>query len=177
MQRELLALDAALVDGLEHPVGEVQPRRRGSHAALYLRVHRLVGGLVALFGLAVEVWRYGQLAHGIENVGKGHLGAIPAEVDAVAGVVLGATLHAQGHVVPPDGEAAAEPALLPFLEVAHKAQPRATARGLEHLLIVGRGGRLEQEDLDESARVLAEMYAGLNHLGVVENHQCPCGQM
>ena len=43
-----------------------------SHTSLDFRIDRLVGRLVALLSLAVEVWRDGKLADGIEDFGKCH---------------------------------------------------------------------------------------------------------
>ena len=44
------------------------------------------------------------------------------------------------------------------------------ARCLEHQLIVGRCSRLHQEHLDEGSRLLAEMHARLDYLGIIEYH-------
>ena len=77
--------------------------------------------------------------------------------------------HGKRHVA--NGQLAMERALLPFFEIAHKAVPRAMAAHLEHQLIVGRLGGFEQEDLDEGTRFLAEVQAGLDNLGIIEDHQ------
>ena len=49
--------------------------------------------------------------------------------------------------------------------------------GLEHLLIVGRCGRLHEEDLYKRACGLAEMKPGLYDLGVVVYHERMLGQI
>ena len=51
------------------------------------------------------------------------------------------------------------------------------ACGLEHLFVVGRLGRFEQEHLNEGSCMLtvgislAEVHPGLDHLRIVEHHQ------
>ena len=42
---------------------------------------------------------------------------------------------------------------------------------LEHLLIVGRGVRLQQEHLYQGARIFMEMQTCLYHLRIVEHHE------
>ena len=69
-----------------------------------------------------------------------------------------------------DFEVSLQTALLPLLQVSNHAEPRAVTRSLEHQLIVGWCGRLHEEHLDECARLLAEVHACLDHLGVVEHH-------
>ena len=76
-----------------------------------------------------------------------------------------------------DAEVATERAFLPFLQVANHAEPRAAAGELEHQLVVGGVGRLEQEHLDECAGFLAEVHACLDDLGVVEDHERTLGQI
>ena len=51
------------------------------------------------------------------------------------------------------------------------------ALALEHLLVVGRLGRFQQEYLDEGTGGLAEVQASLDYLGVVEHHQSPLWQI
>jgi hypothetical protein len=57
------------------------------------------------------------------------------------------------------------------------------ACGLEHLFVVGRLGRFEQEHLNEGSCMLtvgislAEVHSGLNHLRVIEYHQSPFGKI
>ena len=60
--------------------------RGGSHRPFDLGIDGLVGGLVALLGLTVEIWRDGQLAHGVDNLRKTHI-PTPREVDTVRGAV------------------------------------------------------------------------------------------
>ena len=43
-------------------------------------------------------------------------------------------------------------------------------RCLEHQLIVSRCSWLHQEHLDESSRLLAEVHARLDYLGIIEYH-------
>ena len=79
--------------------------------------------------------------------------------------------------MPLDLEVALQTALLPLLQVAYHAEPRAMTCRLEHELIVGRIGRLHEEDLYQGTRLLAEMQTRLNHPGVVVNHQSALGQI
>lgn len=72
VEGELVALDAVVVDVVEHFLGEVESGRRCCHRAFNLRVDGLIGCLVAVLGLAVQVWRYWQFADGIENLGEGY---------------------------------------------------------------------------------------------------------
>ena len=73
------------VDVLQHGIGEMKSGSRSSHTAFYLRVNRLIGSLVALLGGTVEIRRNRQLAHGLENLGKGDLRVVPVEVDPIVG--------------------------------------------------------------------------------------------
>ena len=83
----------------------------------------------------------------------------------------------QRDVLALDGADLRERSLLPFLEVAHHAEPGAVARGLEDALIVGGLSRLHEEDLDERARLLAEVDGGLGDPRVVEDEQRPFRQV
>ena len=48
---------------------------------------------------------------------------------------------------------------------------------LEHLFVVGRESRFQQEHLDKGTRLLTEMQTRLNHLRIVENHESALWQM
>ena len=179
VQRHLLAVDAVSVEGLEHARREVQTGCRGGHAALDFRIDGLIGGLVALLRLAVQVWRYGQLAHSVDNLGKGDA-ARPLEVDEVARALLAVVARAYGDRLAADGDVARQRARLPLLQVAHQAEPRAVLALLEHLLVVARRSGLQQKYLDEGAlaplafllgTLLAEVHACLNDTRIVEHHQ------
>ena len=171
VERHFLAVDAAAVEGLKHVAGEMEPGRGSGNGAFYLGIDRLVGGLVALLGGAVQIGRNGQLAHGLEYLGEGDGGVVPLEIHPMAISHHLAAGGLQRQLLAVDAELAAERALLPLLQVANHAKPGTMARQLEHQLVVGGIGRLEEEHLDKRAGVLVEMHAGLDDLGVVEHHQ------
>ena len=50
-------------------------------------------------------------------------------------------------------------------------------RLLEHLFVVGRLGRFQQEYLYQRPRAFAEMQTGLNDLRIVHHHQRTFGQI
>ena len=184
MQRKFVARYSCLVDGVEHVLCEVQPCRWCSHRPFYFRINGLVGLLVVLFGVAVQVGRYGQFAHGFEYFGKRHPVVVPCKVYPVVGsashgsVCLCAVYGGSEHqIVPVDLERASQCALLPLLQVANHAEPRAPLVGLEHQFVVGGLCRFHQEDFYQCPRFLAEVHACLYHPCVVEHHECPFGQI
>ena len=65
MQGEFLAVYALGIQLLQHLIGKVQSSRGSCHRAFDFGVDRLVGSLVALYGLAVQVRRNGQFADGL----------------------------------------------------------------------------------------------------------------
>ena len=48
---------------------------------------------------------------------------------------------------------------------------------LKHQFIIGRGGRFQQKDLYLGTCSFVEMDACLDNAGVVEHHECACGQI
>ena len=72
---------------------------------------------------------------------------------------------------------AVQRAILPLLQVAYHTPPRAMATCLEYLLIVDRSSGLHQKYLYQGTGRLAKVHAGLNDLGIIENHQCARGQI
>ena len=81
MECELAALDAEFVTLSQRFVGEMQPGRGSSHAAVDVAIHSLVVGGVARLGFAVEVWRNGNFAYAVEDRGKRHVVAVPTVDD------------------------------------------------------------------------------------------------
>ena len=183
MQRHLVASDAMGVDVFQHLVGKVQACRGSRHAALNLGINRLVSGLVALLGLAVEVWRNGKLAHGVKNLGEVDLGCVPLEIDPIVGaptLLYGlAPVHRcrQGELVAFYLKVTLQRAILPFLQVAYHAEPTATCRRLGHLLVVDGLRGLHEEDLYQRASLLAEVHARLDDPRVVEHHKRALGKI
>ena len=177
MQGELLTVDTPLINSLEHIVGEVQTGGWGCHTTLDLTIDRLVGGLITLLRLAVQIRRNGQLASSIDDLGKRRCrrcrrcGVAPFEHYPMTRSLLA---HARGgdlHLLTVQHDRSDEGSLFPFLQVSHQTDPFTPRGGLEHLLVVGRHIRLQQEHLDEGTRGFAEMHACLDHLGVVEHHE------
>lgn len=71
-------------------------------------------------------------------------------------------------------EISGQKSLLPLLQIAHKAIPRAASTLQEVLLILHRLGRFLKKHLDEStilSLTLAEMQPRLDNPSVVEHHQ------
>ena len=97
MQGEFAARYAALGDGMEHAVSEVEPGRGSCHGAVDMRVDRLIVGGVGGFGASVEVGWDGDLAGSLDDLGKRYLVGIPAEGDnrciAFAPLAGGAEVH------------------------------------------------------------------------------------
>ena len=71
VQRQFLALYTVGIEIGEHLGGEMESCRGSGHRTLDLGIDGLIGGLVALLGLAVQIWRDGELAHGIDNLSEG----------------------------------------------------------------------------------------------------------
>ena len=175
MKGHLAALHAGGVELGEHAGREVQAGRGCGHRTFDLGIYGLITFQVALFGIAVEIGRYGQFADGLEYLRKGHAGVVPGETYLVAGAARAEALGGEREAAARYGDFAAEQSLLPLLEVPHKAGPGDLARPCEGFLIVGGRVRLKAEHLDERARMLVEMQAGLYHLRIVENHQRALG--
>ena len=70
-----------------------------------------------------------------------------------------------------------ERTLLPLLEIAHDAAPRARSLDREGTFVIGRIVGLEAKDLDAGARRLVHDDAGADDLCVVEDQQRPFGQL
>ena len=70
VQRDLFALNTTGIDILQYSFCKVQSGSRSRHTALDLGIDRLIGGLVALLGLAIEIGWNGQFTHRVENLGK-----------------------------------------------------------------------------------------------------------
>ena len=79
----------------------------------------------------------------------------------MAGALHGTTLNGKGQRLAIHLERTMERPLFPLLQIAHEAKPRASAGGLEHLLVVGWLGGLQEEHFDERTRLLAEMQTSL----------------
>ena len=124
------------INSAENLGREMETSCRGCHATLDLRVNGLIGGLVALLGLAVEIWRNGELAHRLENLGKRHVVVVPFEVDAIAGAMNVATGGTHRESLAMNIELTLQGTFFPFLQIAHETIPRAVASHLEHQLIV-----------------------------------------
>ena len=174
VQRQFFQVNAFCAECVEHAGREVQSGCRGSYGAFYLGVNRLIGLLVAFLCLAVQVGRDGQLAEHFEDVGKGHLRIVPAEVHPVTGAAALAPLGSQRQRASFYGHLAAQGAFLPFLQVAHHAEPGGVLSLLEVQHVVVWLDGFQAKNFDQCARLLAEVQAGLNDLGVVEHHQATC---
>ena len=171
MQGHLLAAYAFRVDSGQHLRGEVQSGGRRRYRTFDFRVDRLVGLQVALLRLAVQIGGDGQHACRVEDVGEGVAGVIPAEANLVGVAVRGDLLGRERHALLADGDAAAQRALLPLLQVAYEAGPGARLRLLKHKgVVVWRVG-LQAEHLDAGARLLLKQQARLDHPRVVIHQQ------
>ena len=85
MKGHLLTVDAMRIQVLEHRIGEMQTSCWGSHTTLDLGIYGLISGLVALFCLAVQIWRNRQLANCLEDFGEGNVLVVPVEIHPVVG--------------------------------------------------------------------------------------------
>ena len=183
VQRQFFALNAVGIDIPQHALREVQSCRRSCHTAFDLRVHRLVGRLVALLCIAIQVRRNRQFAHGVQDVGKRHTGR-PLQCYELAGTHLAFAHSADLDLFAFDFNHPGERHLhLPLLLVAHQTEPLTGLCLLEHLLVVGWPIGFQQKHLYQctcglslSVR-LAEVQACLNHLGIVHHHQGTLGQV
>ena len=178
MQRHLLAFYATRIDVLQHTLSEVQSGCRCRHTALNLRVHRLVRRLVTLLRLTIQIWRNRQLTQQIKDFCKAAATG-PFELYQMTRAYFALTCSCNGQWTMFDGQRT----LFPLLQVTHQTQPRTAVSLLEHLFVVSRFGRLQQEHLNQSPRMLtvlvsfAEMQTRLNHLRIVHHHQRPLRQM
>ena len=122
MEGDFAACDATAVALGKHTLGEVQAGCGCCHAALYVRIYRLVVLGVARLSAAVKVGRNGNLSHRVENGSKSHpvaplkfhLKGIAAAAGAPGREPHRAALHR--HLLH-------EFLGLPSLGVAYKAQP------------------------------------------------------
>ena len=108
----------------------------------------MVSGLVAFFGLTVQVGRNRQFAHSIQYFSKADMLIIPFKFNELAGTVLtlSRSLEDQGFVL--YRQFALQGSVLPLLLIADDAQPRTASRSLKHLLVVSRSVWLQEENLD-----------------------------
>ena len=90
VEGEFLAVNAVGIEGGENLRGEMEAGGGSCDAAFDLGIDGLVGGLVALLGLAVEVWGDGEFADAVDEFGEGE-SPTPLEVDAVGCAVEGAS--------------------------------------------------------------------------------------
>ena len=90
VEGEFFAVNAVGIEGGENFRGEMEAGGGSCDAAFDLGIDGLVGGLVALLGLAVEVWGDGEFADAVDEFGEGE-SPTPLEVDAVGRAVEGAS--------------------------------------------------------------------------------------
>ena len=161
MERHVGTLHAQGIEPLQHGLVEVQGRRGGSHGTGLACEHGLVAALI-LFVVGVgDVGRQGHMAvAGHERVG------VVAESEAEDGAVFMGPAAEQG-----GGEATVH------------VQHGAGCGLLAHLHVGGHGVRLARlqqhplhQEFESSAARLAAIEAGLDHLGVVEDHEIACPQ-
>ena len=171
MQRQLLTLNALLVDSLQNLLGEVQTGSRRSHRALDLRIDGLVGALVTLLRLPVKIRWNGQFAHYIDDFGKRDVAIVPLKADNLARAMLAQTGGLQAARLVVDDDFPCQRALFPLLLIANETQPLTVFPRLEHQLVVCRLEGLQQEDFYQGASIFAEMQTRLDDLRVVEHHQ------
>ena len=123
VERQFLAVYMMGIEVGQHLRRKVETGCRGGHAAFYLGVDRLVSGLVALLRLAVEIRRYGQFAHRLDNLRERDRGPVPLQQYLVAGAMQLATRSPDRQRLAANGNGTAERTLLPLLQVAHEAVP------------------------------------------------------
>ena len=176
VEGQLFALDTVSIQISQHLWGEMKAGRWSSHTAFDLRIDSLVGGLIAVLRLTIEIRRNRQFAHHVDDGGETDV-SIPFKVDTMGGTMNWAARSLNGQCSMFHVQCPRERAFLPFLQIAHQTVPGTVACGLEHLFIVGRLCRFEQEHLDEGTCLLtvgiglAEVHSGLDHLRIVEHHQ------
>ena len=199
MQRQFLALDASGVNLLEDALCEVQACRRGCHRALYLGIDRLVSCLVALLRFAVEVGWDGELADSVDDFGEGEKplpsplqrrgspvsvppsfggdgGGCPFKFNQLARAVRAFARCRNCQLSIINCQLSRQRPFFPLLQVPHEAIPRALAATGKVLLILGWLCRFQQEDFDESSRLLPEVQTCLDDSCIVEDHECSFGQ-
>ena len=162
MERDARLTDPPLLQLPEHPVGKVQPGGRCGDTPLDPRIDGLVGDEIGRLGVAIEVRRYRQLTHLLEDVGEGAIG-IPRE----ANQSVADPLHGERATRDRSGEAV----LLPLRRIADHAVPGdAMVRG-KGLLIELRLVGVETEDLDARACGAVEDHPRIDHPRVIHHHQ------
>ena len=176
MQGDFATGDAALIYGLQDFGSKVQTSSGSSYRPLDFRIDGLIGAEVAGFGVAVEIGGNGQFAYGIQYLRKRNIVVPPFEGDDVPCVVgfaaCGAQLdHSTRHL-----DFFHQGAFFPLLQITHHTDP-ATRTGLcKGLCIVGRRVWFQTEDFDICPCTLLKVQAGIDHLRVVEDHQCALGE-
>ena len=171
MQSDFFAFNTMRINLVQYPFRKMQSCCRRRHRTLNLGIDRLIGRLVALLCLAVQVRRNGQFTQHIENVGKIDVGIVPLELNELTGSLLALTNCRYLKLFVFYFKVPNECSFLPFFLIAYQTQPRTAMRLLEHLFIVSRYRRLQQENFDQCTCVLAEVQTSLNNLCIVHNHQ------
>ena len=70
MQCHLGRLYPLGTQAIKHLIGEMQTSSRCCYGTFDARIDGLIGGLVAILGFTIEVWRNRQFTNGIEDLSK-----------------------------------------------------------------------------------------------------------
>ena len=176
MKGEFLAIDTMGIDIGQYLGGEMQSCCGSCHRTLNLGIYCLIGGLVALLGFSIQVWRNRQFAHSVDDFCETHI-PIPGKIDAMRCAMNRPTRSLNVYCFLFNVYCPCEGAFFPFLQVAHQTIPSTMTCGLEHEFVIGRLSRFQEEHLDQGTCLFAEVHACLDHLGVVEHHQGTLGQI
>ncbi|EJX06483.1 hypothetical protein EVA_05409 [gut metagenome] len=177
VQSNLIALNSLLVECLQDPFSKMQTCRRSGNRSLDLGIDRLVGTQVALLRFSIEIGRNGKFADGIKHFREGYGIVSPVEDYLMARTANPNAFSSKDYCAVAHDNLAFQTTFLPFLQITDQTGP-GTATGLgERQLIISRRVRFETEHLNQRTCCLVKMKARLNHLGIIENHQFPLGQV
>ena len=74
----------------QHLRREMQPGCWSGNTTLDLRIDCLISGLVTLLCFSIQIWRYRQFSHRIDNLCEAHA-TIPTEVNTMGGSMHGSS--------------------------------------------------------------------------------------
>ena len=105
------------IECFENTRREVQAGCWSSNTALYFRIDGLIGGFITLLRLTIQIGRYRQLAHSIDNLGKGDT-TVPLEVNEMTGSLLAIVASCHSQRLTTDNDVTRQNSCLPLFQIA-----------------------------------------------------------
>jgi hypothetical protein len=121
-----------------HLGSKMEARRRSSHRSLHFGIDRLVGLVIARFGIAVQIRRNRQFPCYLQQFGKGHFRSVPRKLNHRIISVLGNFPGREQQLRPLHDDSHLQHLILPPFCVANHAMPGAASPLLEIFGIIAR---------------------------------------